>query len=142
MKLTYGAYRMELQIDSYEFPYYEHNTYEDNNWLNVRVQWEDDVIMEEGISPSMTTKELQDLYQGLSKALAGNCYASSFQEPDLSIVVEPKDTKIRFYMAYTKPGRTTLSIDALITKAQLDAMISDVHAMCIAFPQRKNTMLN
>ena len=37
MKLIQGDKRIEITIDSYEFPYDEHGFYEDNKWLNVAV---------------------------------------------------------------------------------------------------------
>lgn len=142
MKLTYGAYQIELTIDSYEFPYDRYGDYHDNNWLNVHVRWEDDVIEEEGISSCLMTTELLELHKGLSQALLGTPYDSEFLEPDLEIHVHPKQEGIDVDIAYTRPGRNTLPFHAQITQDQLDRLISEVHELCIAFPERKNTMLN
>lgn len=142
MNITDGIKRISFHIDSYEFPYHEHNTYEDNNWLNVYVEWEDDVVMENGITPSLLTSELKQLWEGCSKALVGVSYKSNFLEPELHISLEPKEEVIQVICSYEKPGRTRFSVECTITKAVLDEYVSKLHEMCLSFPERKNTMLN
>lgn len=142
MKLVLGEKQLELTIDSYEFPYYQYNTYEDNNWLNVHVEWEDDVVREDGTTPCLTTSELNQLYEGLGKVLMGTDYHSDFLEPDLDIHLTCRQEQIQVEFTYTKPGRTPFHMEGAITKMQLDHMVSELHELCVSFPERKNTMLN
>ena len=62
MKLQNNEKRMEIRIDSYEFPYDENSIYEDNNWLNVALEWEDEVVIENAISPCLTCAAWATLY--------------------------------------------------------------------------------
>ena len=142
MKLQNNEKRMEIRIDSYEFPYDENSIYEDNNWLNVALEWEDEVVIENAISPCLTCMELQELCSGLSGALLGQPYISSFIEPDLTVRVKPHGERITVEITYAKPGHNRFAIQSDITKAQLDEMVSDVHEMCCRFPIRKKKLWN
>lgn len=142
MKLTDGIKRIEFRIDSYEFPYDQHSIYEDNNWLNVYVEWEDDVLMENGVSPCLLTSELKQLCDGCSKALIGQPYQSSFLEPNLNMAITPKEDLFYVKLSFAMPGRNRFEVACTVTKAIIDEFVSDLHAQCILFPERKNTMLN
>ncbi len=136
MKLQNDEKYIEIRMDSYEFPYDENSIYEDNNWLNVAVAWEDEVVIENAVSPCLTCMELQDLCKGLSGALVGRAYTSSFIEPDLTIQAIPNGNHIAMEITYAKPGHNRFVMKSDVTKAQLDEMVSDVHDMCLSFPIR------
>lgn len=142
MKLQNDEKRIEIRIDSYEFPYDENSIYDDNNWLNVEVEWEDDVLLENAISPCLTCMELADLCTGLGGVLLGKPYTSAFTEPDLTITAKPLQERVMMEITYAKPGHHRFFISAEITKAQLDEMISDVHDMCRQFTIRKKMLWN
>lgn len=142
MKLQNDEKHIEISIDSYEFPYDENSIYEDNNWLNVAVAWEDEVVIENAISPCLTCMELQDLCRGLSGALIGSAYTSAFSEPDLTIKAIPRDAHIAMEITYAKPGHQRFAIHSDVSKTELDEMISDVHEMCRRFPIRQKKLWN
>lgn len=142
MKLKNEEKSIEITIDSYEFPYHETNDFHDNNWLNVKAVCEDEVMVDDGISACLFTMELQELKEGLSKALVGKPYSSDYTEPDLEIEVIPKQETIFMRIAFALPNRYIFEVESDITKAQLDEMISDVSAMIKAFPIREKKILN
>lgn len=142
MKLIQGDKRIEITIDSYEFPYDEHGFYEDNNWLNVAVEWEDEVLQEKAVSPCLLSDELEQLYQGLGNVLLGKDYEASFIEPDLTLCAKWENQELHMHVSYAKKGRSRFYIDAVITLAQLDEMISDLHAQYCRFPKRAQVRMN
>ncbi len=142
MKLIQADKRFELHIDSYEFPYDENGANEDNNWLNVAVEWEDEVLVENAVSPCLLTSELEDLIRGLGKVLLNECYQSAFLEPDLEVSAMPVQEQVQLAISYAKKGRSRFYMDALISKQELDEIISDLHEMSMRFPQRKAKLLH
>lgn len=142
MKLQNEEKRIEIRIDSYEFPYDENSIYDDNNWLNVAVEWEDEVLVEQAVSPCLTCHELKDLCAGLSGALVGRPYTSAFIEPDLTVSAQPHADLITMEITYAKPGHQRFALRTEINREQLDQMVSDVHGMCTQFPIRKKKRWN
>lgn len=142
MKLANDEKSIEISIDSYEFPYHETNNDYDNNWLNVKAVCEDEVLVEEGIEPCLLTSELQSLLKGLSKALVDVPYTSAFTEPGFVVTAVPKGDVVDMMISFYLPNRYAFEVSSTITKRELDAMVSDVKAMCEAFPVREKRMLN
>lgn len=142
MKLIQDDKRFELRIDSYEFPFDENGLDEDNNWLNVAVEWEDEVLVENAVSPCLLTSELADLIKGLGSVLLGENYQSAFLEPDLEIAAASMRDQVEMKISYAKKGRSRFYMEALITKAKLDELISELHEMALRFPVRKHQLLH
>ena len=142
MKLIQQDKRFELSIDSYEFPFDENGFAEDNNWLNVVVEWEDEVLCEQAMSPCLSTSELQELCKGLGRVLLQDTYTSSFAEPDLTVQGQPLGDNVQIQVSYAKKGRSRFYMDAIITKEELDHIVSDLHEMCKQFPTRSRKILH
>lgn len=142
MKLENDEKRIEITIDSYEFPYHETNDVYDNNWLNVKAVCEDEVLVDEGIDPCLLTDELRELRDGLSHALMQKEYVSSFIEPTLHIEAKPQGEQIWIRISFALPNRNVFEVESIISKSQLDEMVSDVSEMVNAFPKREKRILN
>lgn len=142
MNIVNGEFRIDISIDSYEFPYHETNEYHDNNWLNVKAICEDDVVMDEGIEPCLLTSELVDLYHGLSKVLKKQSYHSNFLEPNLKIDVEVKEEQIIFSISFQRKQKEQFHVEAVYSMKQLDELINDVKAMVDNYPIREKKMYN
>lgn len=142
MKIANDEKRMEIIIDSYEFPYHETNHDADNNWLNVKVICEDEVLVEEGIDSCLSTQELVDMRNGLSKALLDVPYESDFMEPSLYIKALPHEDVVDMMISFHLPNRYVFAVFTTISKQELDAMVSELSSLCKAFPIRKKKRLN
>lgn len=142
MKLENDEKSIILTIDSYEFPYHETNDVYDNNWLNVKAVCEDEVLIDEGIDACLLTDELRELRDGLSHVLVNQEYHSSFTEPTLQVSAKPQGEQIWMRIAFALPNRHLFEVESIVSKAQLDAMVSDLSAMVKAFPKREKHILN
>lgn len=142
MKLENDEKRIEIIIDSYEFPYHETNDDHDNNWLNVKAVYEDEVLVDECIEACLLTWELPKLRDGLSHALVGKAYTSSFMEEILKIEVTPAQEQSRMRICFAPAYRSSFEVEGIISKHELDAMVSDVGTMIKAFPIREKKRLN
>lgn len=139
MILINGNKNIEIQIDSYEFPYDQQAQAYDNNWLNIKVIWEDEVMRQEGIDPCMTTQEfkqmildLQDVVQSKTEA-----YTSSFTEPNLSIKVRPYEHGFAFYLSFLKKNLNDPFVFVKqMEKDELELLIQDFKKQMELFPIR------
>lgn len=102
MKIENGNKNFELCIDSYEFPFDKKAMVEDNNWLNIKLVWEDDVLLQEGIVPCLTTYEVNALLDGMHSVLnqTKQDYESKFMEPNLNIRIRQHEGAFAFYMSF------------------------------------------
>lgn len=139
MKLINEQKNIEIIMESYEFPYDKDGQIEDNNWINVKVIWEDEVIKQEGITPCLLTWELTDLIQSLSDYCVSktSSYASEFLEPNLVVRVQPLEEDIAFYMSFLFPNHNEPFIFVKrMKKEELLSFIDDLKKQSKNFPKR------
>lgn len=105
MKLKTQQKNIEIIMDSYEFPYDKDGQTEDNNWMNVKVICEDEIVKEEGISPCLLTWELTALIDSLQEYIDGKItsYTSDFIEPNLVIRLQPMEEDTACYISFLLP---------------------------------------
>lgn len=142
MKFENSEKSIEISIDSYEFPYHETSSFEDNNWLNVKAVCEDEVLIEEGIDACLLTSEVETLRDGLGKVLLGKPYESQFIEPTLFIKAQPKGKQVLMLLSFHLPNRHVFEVETEVSLEQIDAWLEEIKAMIKAYPVRKKRMLN
>ena len=88
--------------ESQECPYAEKGMKDDNNWLNVKVFWEDEVVRKEGIVPCLLTEELKEITEDIEDFLTNGeeSYASDLREKNLVIKMKTYQEDIAFYISF------------------------------------------
>lgn len=131
--------QLEIQVDSYEFPYDKKGKKEDNNWLNIKAIWEDEIVRIEGIVPCLTTMELMCLIEEMETFIQyqEDYYESHFLEPNLTIKLKKCDDAYAFYGSFLFKNENEPYI--LVKQMILDEvqeMIQEFKAMLEKFPIR------
>lgn len=141
MKFENGEYSLEISIDSYEFPYHETNDFYDNNWLNVRIVCEDDVLEESIVEPCLLSSELADLGQGLSKVLLYQDYIADFLEPILEMQFIWKQEHLHVLIVAHLANRD-FKVEKQMNIKDIDALVSEVKQSVIIYGIREKKLLN
>lgn len=136
---------LALQVVSYEFPPDGGDpASDDRNWLVLRCTWtgEDGRIVKDSNS-CLLTYELREMTAGLKVLCAGvkDHYASSFVEPyfELSAQAEGEErflVEVAFYLPNVMDGEDTAQVEAVMTKAELKALIDELDALTEKYPDR------
>ena len=139
------ACSLELKIVSYEFPPDGGDpASDDRNWLVLRCTWtdEDGRICKDSNS-CLLTYELREMAAGLKVLNAGikDHYASSFVEPyfELSAQADGEErflVDVSFYLPNVMDGEDTAEAEAVLTKAEMKALIDELDGLAGKYPDR------
>lgn len=139
MEIVQGEKRIEVNIDSYEFPYDEKGMKDDNNWLNVKVFWEDEVVRKEGIVPCLLTEELKEITEGIEDFLTNGeeSYASDLREKNLVIKMKMYQEDIAFYISFLfKNENEPYVLVKQMKKEEITEILHDLKQQMYKFPIR------
>ncbi|MCI8272062.1 MAG: hypothetical protein HFG16_07110 [Erysipelotrichaceae bacterium] len=139
MEIVQGEKRIEVNIDSYEFPYDEKGMKDDNNWLNVKVFWEDEVVRKEGIVPCLLTEELKEITEDIEDFLTNGeeSYASDLREKNLVIKMKTYQEDIAFYISFLfKNENEPYVLVKQMKKEEITEILHDLKQQMYKFPIR------
>ena len=116
---------------------------DDRNWLVLRCTWIDengDITKDS--NSCLLTYELQERTAGLKVLNAGirDAYESGFVEPYFSLTAQAEGEDFRvdvsFFLPNTMDGNDTAEVSAVMTKAEMTALIDELDKLCAKFPDR------
>lgn len=131
--------QLEIVIDSYEFPYDKKGLKKDNNWLNIKVIWEDEIVRIEGVVPCLTTMELMRLIEEMETFIQDqeDYYESHFLEPNFKIKLKKCDGTYALYCSFLfKNENEPYVLVKQMMVDELQEMIQEFKMMSEKFPIR------
>lgn len=136
---------LQLAVVAYEFPADGGApASDDRNWLVLRCTWTDEEgrIVKDSNS-CLLTYELREMTAGLKVLHAGikDHYESSFVEPyfELAAQADGEDRfllDVSFYLPNSMDGDDTAQVEAVMTRAELKALVDELDGLCAKFPDR------
>ena len=136
---------LKLDIMNYEFPADGGDpTSDDRNWLVLRCTWtrEDGVVVKDSNS-CLLTYELREMTAGLKVLNAGirDAWESGFVEPYFGLAAQADGADgfladVSFYLPNTMDGDDTAELEAVLTKADMTALIDELDKLCEKYPDR------
>ncbi len=138
-----GESSLQLDIVNYEFPDGGAPGSDDANWLAVRCTWiQEDGSIRKDTNSCLLTYELQALTAGLKVLKAGirDGYASDFVDPYFEFAAQSEGDCFRvdvsFFLPNSMDGDDTAEIEAVLTREELECLISELDRLCEKFPDR------